>query len=307
MLVFFGQIIALPNLNKGSDKMNLFAMKATYPLDEQTIAELESLLQKSQQEDKVAYEKNMQKDRWSDAKVRAFMVLAYDDEEDQLIAVLNAYDTLGLNAFEWTLLVDPDYRNIGIEEVLIEGLKHGLDERQASGEMAAVFKQQKLETILLANGYQYSAAKIVMQAIPEVASAQTIQVSRYENTDLAMFQQLMADGFHDLPEETAEFVEMMADENTSDIWVVRKNEEIVATMTTAIVENDIWITAFTTAASHRNQGIALSLLKWVKNYAQENNLTQILLEVESENPQALALYEKADFVNIEQLDYYVVQ
>lgn len=288
-------------------KMNLFAMKASYPLDELTKQEMMDLVVKNQQRDELDYYKLMHGEHWSDLETRGFFVLAYDEDEDALIGAISARDTLGLNAFEWSVLVDSDYRTIGIEEVLIEGLKHGLNERQASGEMAAVFAQQNLDTLLRDVGYQYSSTKLVMQALPEKQKQQMFEVTPYEKIDLPSLQTLMADGFQDLPEETEEFIELIQQESATQVWMVRQTDTVVATLTTAIVDEDIWITAFTTAKDFRNQGIALSLLNWVKNYASEQNLASILLEVELENVGAHALYDKAGFVNKEQQDYYIVK
>lgn len=286
--------------------MNLFAMKATYPLDSLTINELKSLCRKSQLQDALQYEALLNERSWSDAESRGFFVLAYDDDENILIGVINAFDTLGLNAFEWSLVVDPDYRNIGIEQVLIEGLKHGLDERNAAGEMAAVYPEQNLAPILTEMGYSYSSAKIMMQALPMRTEIETIQVDAYTADDLQDLQVMMADGFGDMPEETAEFVQLIEDDEYSRVWMVRREQKIVATITTALEGKTMWITAFTTALDARHQGIAKELLQWAKNYASERNFTNILLEVETENPAALSLYTKAGFVNKEQIDYYLV-
>ncbi|MBQ0138101.1 MAG: GNAT family N-acetyltransferase [Kurthia sp.] len=292
--------------NKGSGNMNLFAMKASYPLDELTKLEMTSLVDKNQQQDALDYSKLMHAENWSDVETRGFFVLAYDDDEDALVGMISAIDTLGLNAFEWSLLVDVDYRNIGIEEVLIEGLKHGLDERQASGEMVATFAQQNFKPLLKNTGYQYSSSKVVMEALPTKQQVQTIQVTPYEEKDLAHLQELMADGFQDLPEETEEFIELVHQEPSTQVWMVRQENKVVATLTTAIIDETIWVTAFTTANEFRKQGIALSLLKWVKNYASEKNIRSILLEVELDNVGAYALYDKAGFAIKEQQDYYIV-
>lgn len=287
--------------------MNLFAMKASYPLDELTAKELQALVTINGEKDQLDYNRIMDEEKWMNIETRGFFILAYDDDEDMLIGAINAVDNLGLNAFEWSILVDVDYRNIGIEEVLIEGLKHGLDERQAAGEMAVVFSQQELNPLLSSTGYQHNGSKIVMKADAQIQTTDAIQVMPYEAEDLTILQQLMADGFQDLPEETEEFIELISDEQSSQVWMVRQEGQIVATLTTAVVEQDIWVTAFTTATAFRKRGIALSLLNWVKNYAAENKLARVLLEVESDNPSAFALYEKADFENIEQQDYYIEQ
>lgn len=286
--------------------MNLFAMKATYPIDNLTIKELKSLCHKCQLADALQYDSLLREENWSDANTRGFFVLAYDDDENSLIGVVNAFDTLGLNAFEWSIAVDPAYRNIGIEQVLIEGLKHGLDERQAVGEMVAVFPQQQLEGLLKENDYVYSSAKILMQAIPMPSQTEAIQVMPYRQQDLAELQKMMADGFGDMPEETAEFVQLIEDEESSRVWIVRQGNATVATITTALEGRTLWITAFTTALKYREQGIALELLNWAKNYASEKEFTALALEVETDNPKAVSLYTKAGFVNKEQIDYYIV-
>lgn len=287
--------------------MNLFAMKATYPLDELTYTELTDLMKKSQLQDAIVYDDIMHKAHWKNFESKGFFILAYDEDEDLLIGALNATDPIGLNTFEWSLVVDPKYREMGLEDVLIEGLKHSLEERQAAGEMAVVYPQQKLDTILEENNYSYSSSKIQMQALPIIEDVEDVEIVPYEETNLAILQKLMADGFGDLLEETADFVQMIKEEQQSAVWMVKQDDQIVATLTTAIEGSSLWLNAFTTAIEFRNKGIATSVLKWLKNYASEQQLKAVLLEVETENPQAISLYQKAGFVNIEQINYYVTK
>lgn len=287
--------------------MNLFAMKISYPLDAETMQELQGLLKTCQLHDAVEYGEIMHETHWNQLSSGSFFVVIYDEDKDLLVGALSAFDLLGMNAYEWSLLVNPTYRSIGIEEGLMDGLNHGLKERNASGEMAVLLKNDDMTELLLEQGYEYSSSKIEMRALPEISTVDQILVRPYESTDFSELSVMMEDGFGDLNEETAEMVELIDEEESSLIWMVECNSNIVGTMTTAIEGKAIWITAFTTAAAYRQQGIALALLKWVKDYAAKNEFSALLLEVETDNPAALSLYHKAGFVNKKQFDYYVTK
>lgn len=287
--------------------MNVFAMKATYPLDTLTQQELTQLCEDAALTDGVNYLEWMHEKEWNEWDTRGFFVFVYDEDHDRLVAALSAFDAFGLHAYEWSIVVEPSYRSIGLEEVLIDGLKHSLEERQATGEMAVVNPQQDLHEILEKQGYTYSSSKLQMMSLATKESINSINVRSYQSNDLAVVQQMMADGFGDLPEETEEFITLMDEEELSHIFVATQNGEVVAMVTTTIIGNQLWITSFTTIASKRRQGIASNLVKWVKNEAHEQQLEEVLLEVETENLEALSFYKEARFEVIEQVDYYVVK
>ncbi|GEK32812.1 GNAT family N-acetyltransferase [Kurthia sibirica] len=287
--------------------MNLFAMKISYPIDAETEQELQALLKMCQLKDAVEYGELMHEKYWQQASAGSFIVVIYDEDQDKLVGALSAYDLLAINTYEWSLLVAPDYRQIGIEEGLIEGLKHGLMERNANGEMAVTLHNADMTKILTDNGYVYSSSEIEMRALPEAASISSIVVRPYIASDLNALAVMMEDGFGDVREETVEMADLIAAEQNSQIWIIEQADEVVGTMTTASEGQVLWITAFTVAAAYRQQGIALTLLKWVKNYATEKQFSTLLVEVETENPAALSLYQKAGFINKKQFDFFVVK
>lgn len=287
--------------------MNLFAMKASYPLDDLTLQEMNTLISNSEYPAHVDLYEVMQFARLQDATCNGFLVLAYDDDVDQLIGAVNAYDLFGMNAFEWSMVVHPDYRNIGIEEVLIEGLKHGLNERESTGEMAAIVSIAKYNALLEEQGYEYNSSKYQMAAKPAKLVDETITVIPFEQAHLPQLQQIFAEGFGDLPEETAEMAALMEEEESSQLWMVLRDKAVVGTFTTAVVADDVWLTSVATKEQFRNQGIALSMLNWVKNYTCEKNFSSIAVEVESDNPAAVQLYKKSGFNITTQIDYFVVK
>ncbi|MEN0587351.1 GNAT family N-acetyltransferase [Kurthia gibsonii] len=287
--------------------MNVFAMKATYPLDTLTQQELTQLCEDAALTDGVNYLEWMHEQDWNEWDTRGFFVFIYDEDHDRLVAALSAFDAFGLHAYEWTMVIEPSYRSIGLEEVLIDGLKHGLEERQATGEMAVVNQRQEMKQVLEQQGYVYSSSKLQMMTTAQQENDVEFNVRPYQPDDLQVVQQMMSDGFGDLPEETEEFIALMDEESSSHVFVATQQDEVVAMVTTAVLERQLWITSFTTLASKRRQGIASNLVKWVKNEAYRQQLESVRLEVETENIEALTFYKQAGFEVVEQVDYYIVK
>ncbi len=61
-------------------------------------------------------------------------------------------------------------------------------------------------------------------------------------------------------------------------------------------KNECYISNVTVYEEYRNQGIAKSLLSKCEKYCQENNLRKLVLDVETDNANAIALYRKIGYV-----------
>ena len=60
-------------------------------------------------------------------------------------------------------------------------------------------------------------------------------------------------------------------------------------------------------SNYRNKNVASSMIKVLENYAKENEVNKILLEVRRSNQKAISLYEKNGFKNISvRKNYYSV-
>lgn len=280
-------------------------MKASFPIDEMTIKEMMEIIQNTNEQDHQDISLLTNCESWGDYQNIGFSILAYNEEE-QLLGFLVANDLFGLNTYEWTVVVHPEYRRIGIGSALVEGLKNALKERGATGDMAVSFADEVGHLFLHQQGYEYNSSEATLQASSEESEpSQHLHVRPFKEVDKDQLIRLMHDGFGDMPDETEELISLNTTTQGRSLYMVERNQQIVGTV--SLVENKmgIWITAFTVDLALRGQGIGSYILQWVKNYAYTSNQQNVLLEVEIDNSNAMSVYKKAGFAPISQIDYFV--
>ncbi len=289
--------------------MQLFAMKASYPLDEETKQEVEQLLKRVQLNDAVEYNTLLHESFWQATEQRGFMSLVYNDA-DLLVGALSALDLFGLNTYEWAAVVDAKYRRQGIGRKLVETFKSSLTERQSSGEMATSYPSDAAKGFLTALGYEYSSSEATLQAVAEEKTVQLPEddeIRPYEQADYLALQHMMELGFSDLAEETEQLIAQTEKNKHMQLMMYVEDNVPVGTISTTVREDELWVTAFTVEPGYRRSGIGTTLLNWAQTEAVQKGLKWVLLDVELDNVDALRVYQQAGFVVKGQVDYYVVK
>lgn len=290
--------------------MQLFAMKASYPLDGETKTEVQDLLKRAQDADNTDYSVLMHAPFWQAAEQRGFMVLVYDDDKNVLVGALSALDLFGLNSYEWAAVVDPAYRRLGLGTELVAGFKHGLSERSSTGEMGTAYPTEAAKSFMEKMGYAYTSSEATLSkqaAEQTIALPEDDDIRPYEQGDYLALQHMMELGFGDLAEETEQLVAQTEKNKHMQLAMYVEDGVAVGTISTTVREHELWITAFTVEPGYRRSGIGTNLLNWAQNEAVKNGQTEVLLDVESDNADALNIYKKAGFTVKGQVDYYVVK
>lgn len=92
--------------------------------------------------------------------------------------------------------------------------------------------------------------------------------------------------------------------NKEEIFVAKDNDEVVGYIIFEIVEKlargiryrkQLNINVICVDEKNRNQGIGSSLLNYIKQYALDNNCTDLYLTVNEQNKHAIHVYEKFGF------------
>jgi len=285
--------------------MDIFLMKASYPLDELTIQELKGLIQNANTVKNQDIALLMNADSWKNYESQGLVVLAYN-EHDQLLGALSAVDLFGLNTYEWSVVVHSNYRRQGIGAALVQDFIHALVERGATGDMGLSFNDDAGHQFLHQLGYEYNSSEATLQATAESCElSKDILVRPFIEQDRDILVALMHDGFGDISEETDELITFNTTTPGRMLNMVELNQQVVATV--SIVENEagVWVTAFTVQQSLRDQGIGSAVLQWAKNYANQKQQQKVLLDVEIDNTNALSVYQKAGFTPVQQVDYFI--
>ncbi|MEK5230549.1 GNAT family N-acetyltransferase [Lysinibacillus sp. FSL K6-0232] len=288
--------------------MNISVMTVSFPLDGETLKELKLLCEEATIHDYRVYETIMNIPMAGSFESKGFMVLAYEDEKDVLVGAASAIDLMGLHTYEWSLVVTPAYRQMGIGTVLVEGIQVGLEARGAEGQLAVVIDGSPYGQIFIENkGYTYSFSEATLETKAEpVALQQDIYIQPYRDEQVALIA-IYSAAFGDLPEESEELIAFNTSTNGRELWVAYRAGEVVGTVTTA-QENEIqWVTALAVHPQYEGQGIGTALLAFSKDYASKVGAKFVMLDVEIDNKKALSVYEKAGFMKAQQIDYYVKQ
>ncbi|MBK3495498.1 GNAT family N-acetyltransferase [Viridibacillus sp. YIM B01967] len=284
--------------------MNIFLMKATYPIDSETYQEVLQLLQNAEQQDGQNYKIVMHESEWRNPQAHGFLALAYDDDKDELIGVASAIDVMGLNTFEWSTVVAPMYRRMGIGEHLVQGITSGFEERGAAGELALTLNGEEGRNFIEKQGYEYSFSEATLRVDAEVTAVNNDLTIRLYNDERDALVTIFESAFNDMPEETDDLIAFNTSKAGRVLWVAEKDGVIVGTVT-SVLEGDVqWVTALAVHPGFQRQGIGTALLAWLKAHAVKEGQSTVMLDVEIENEQALSVYERAGFSKIQQVDFF---
>lgn len=287
--------------------MNFSTMTVSYPIDEQTYEEIEALCERAEQTDLKNYKLvlNLQMARSYEAK--GFFVLVYNDDEDILVGVASAVDTMGLNTYEWSILVDPMYRQIGIGSALKHVLNEGLEVRGSEGDLALTIDGGHYGVpFLLKNHYHYSFSEATLESKAErTEEVLPFIVRPFELRDTQDLCTIFSQGFGDTEDESLQLIEFNSLTEGIHLWVAERDGKVIGTVSTRKEGEGHWLTALAVHPGYEGQGIGSQLIRWVKDYVARQHDHYVLLDVEIENERALSIYLKNGFMVASQIHYFV--
>ncbi|RHW35823.1 GNAT family N-acetyltransferase [Lysinibacillus yapensis] len=287
--------------------MNLSIITASFPIDHETYNEIKTLCASASEIDKYNYCPVLNLQESQNYQVKGFFVLAYDDEQNELVGVASAVDQMGLNTYEWAILIAPMYREIGLDEAILKVIGDGLHQRGAQGELALVIENDKRRREFVEKyGYSQSFSEATFEAKPEAMEPdESIDIRPYcRANDSEALIRIFSEAFGDLREESIELIDFNTTTEGRILWVAELNGEIVGTVTTSKEGSAQWVTALAVHPDKQGMGIGTKLLIWAKDFTMRSGESVVMLEVEVENERALAVYEKAGFLKTMQVDYY---
>lgn len=288
--------------------MNFSFMTVSFPVDEVTYSEMVTLCDESYNVDHVRYNKIVNISSAMKFDVSGFFVLAYNDENDQLVGMASAIDLMGLNTFEWSLLVHPMYRKMGIADTLYEVVLEALAVRGSAGDLALVMEKENCfnREFVMQKGYSYSFSEATLEAHAAVSEVPADFMMRpFNEADTEQVMNTLMTAFGDTAEEALDLIGFNTTHEGLQMWTAIRAGEIVGTVTTRKEGEAQWVTAFAVHRDYERQGNGTAILNFVKNYTFSNGGKFVLLDVEIENEQALSVYEKAGFHKTDQIDYFV--
>lgn len=276
--------------------MNISLSIESFPLDSHTIQDMQQLLKGFEKD----YGAVLQEAFWSQPNARGFTVLAYT-EEGKLAGFATSIDMVGLHQYEWSAIVQPQYRRLSIGSALADGIHHGHQQRQAEGELAAFIEEQAAEKFLEALGYKpdFEEIQLGVGTLSNHELPEGLAVSQLEG-EHAELEALLASAFD---EEILPVIAYNQSEENRNIWLMKKGGKLIATAALIEEEEVLWVTAFAVDPQEQGKGYGQAFLLWCRNKAYLQGKQQVLLDVETDND-AVHVYEKAGFQPISTVAYW---
>lgn len=113
--------------------------------------------------------------------------------------------------------------------------------------------------------------------------------------DLELFSSVMATAFGDPVEPARGWLEVDMRRPNRRFWIARKDGEPIGTVRSIGTDADVYITALGVLSSYRGRGYGRQILSRITEMLMTEPWDQILIEVETENSNALGLYRSVGF------------
>lgn len=282
----------------GGAEMEISLSIASFPVDSETIQDMQELLAMSEQD----YSKPLFESGWHLADVKGFAVLAYT-EENELLGFAAAVDPIGLDSYEWSAFVHPGFRRLTIGSALAGGVAYGLEQRQAVEGLAAFIEDEEAKDFAASLGYQpnFKEVELVAEPLPEFELPEIVTVEPYDG-ERKKLEKLMAAAFD---EEVIPVVHYNIESNDREVFIMKRNGELVASAALRKEEGEsgLWITAFAVDPMEQGKGYGKAFLLWCRHYAMLQGKKRVVLEVETEND-ALGVYQKSGFFPVHTIEYW---
>ncbi|MEG0471249.1 MAG: GNAT family N-acetyltransferase, partial [Solibacillus sp.] len=262
--------------------MKLSAITVTFPLDEETYEEIQTLCKTCAYIDGQTYQQVMNLPVAKSYEMKGFYVLVYDDDKNDLVGAGTAIDLMGLNTYEWSMVVAPMYRQLGIGSAIFNVLHEGLEMRGSEGDLALMVEGANFgRDFLQKNSYLYNFSEATLEAKAEILQdEQSLTVQPFTQKDTESVVSILMETFGDMREESLDLIDFNTTTEGLFMWTVEHGGEVVGTVTTRKEGEVQWITAFAVAPLMQGRGIGTQILQWTKDYAVRNGEKMVLLDVE---------------------------
>lgn len=277
--------------------MNISLSIESFPLDSKTAQDMQDFLKLFETD----YTTILHEPLWLQPSARGFVVVAYT-EEGQLIGFAASADLVGLHHYEWSAIVHPDHRRQSIGSALADGIQHGHIQREAEGELAACIETPEAVSFFSAIGYEpdFKEMQLGVESLEDAALPEDLTVSLCSEEERAELEALLVASFD---EEVVPILSFNLQEEGRDVWVLKREETLIATATIISEDDALWVTAFTVDPKERGKGYGKAFLLWSRSLAYAEGKKQVLLDVETDN-ESLQIYEKAGFKPIHTVAYW---
>lgn len=277
------------------------------PVDLETWEEISELVAAASAKDSISYARIFGVENLKDPHFYGFCILAYHSETDELIGFASAIDPLNTRDYEWSIMVHPEKRSKELGVRIYQRLVEEFEKRDFMSQTAMNPSNSPYSAAFLKKlGYQYAYSERTMKALAKPVELDgELTVRKYrEDEDRETLESIIENAFGDSKEEIEALIEFTQHAPNRQFFLAWSDEQALGAMTIVHEREQIWVTALAVHSMARGQGVASNLLRYAQRYAHDEGLKSIYLDVETDNEQALSIYERVGFQTVNHTKYW---
>lgn len=235
-------------------------------------------------------------------------VLCYED--GQLVGLLAVQR--GIGEAELTIVVHPEYRRRGIGSALLQTAKKECEgqgtERcllvcQESSKSGKAFVQS------IGANYRFSEYKMKLEDRPVGAqvSEQSIRMYQASFRDRTLLASITATSFGKPEEENLQRYTRDIPKPTHRFFIATLDNQRIGSFGVVSSRDRVWIVALGVLPEYRKRGYGRQMLTRIVRMLLKEGHHEVLIEVQTDNKNALRLYRTCGFKEQAEYGYYIVR
>jgi ribosomal protein S18 acetylase RimI-like enzyme len=222
---------------------------------------------------------------------------------------------LGLYFFrdpEAYLAVHPLYRRRGIGTALLRSAKDSCRDRSVNKfllvcENKSISGKAFVEQVGAEYLFSEYRMKLQRASLPNPVRLEQLKLKRASEQDTDLLANLMAQSFNEAVEDHARRLTQDFHRSTHRFYIEKLDEKPVGCLGVVAHELRVYVIAFGVLPDYRGRGFGRWMLTQIANNLVQEDWNEILIEVRTDNLNALSLYRSCGFMEVTSYNYYDVK
>ena len=230
-------------------------------------------------------------------------------ENRALVGFLTLYISRQPEAY---LAVHPRQRRKGVGTALLRSAKESCKDRGVNKFLLVCEDKSisgKAFVEHLGAQYLFSEYRMKLQrdSLPNPQKLEQLKLERASEQDTGLLAGLLAQSFNDAVEDRARRLAQDIHRPTHRFYIAKLDEKPVGCLGVASQELRVYVIAFGVLPEYRHRGFGRWMLTQIANNLVQEDWNEILIEVRTDNLNALSLYRSSGFMEVTSYNYYDVQ